>query len=87
MTQPSGFSASEATFAISFEVPAPTDAVSPVRAVIRARSASATSRTCAASPGSPPGIAARSTKASSRLTGSTSGESSRSSSITTVLTA
>ena len=81
-TSPSGLSSSLATLAMNFEDPTPTEAVSPpVTSWIAARSSSAT-RVTVATPRSGRSARARSTNASSRDSGSTSGESSRSRSIT-----
>ncbi len=81
-TRPSGLSRSLATFAMNLDVPIPTDAVSPpVTSTIRPRSSSANAVTSGTSrPGSP--ACSRSTNASSSESGSTSGETVRSSSIT-----
>ena len=81
-TSPSGLSRSLATLAMNFEVPIPTDAVSPpVTSTIRSRSSSANAVTSATSrPGS--SARSRSTNASSSESGSTSGDTDRSSSIT-----
>ncbi len=74
--RPSGFSSSLATLAMNFELPMPTDAVSPpVTSVTRRRSSSANALTVATS-WSGRSERARSTKASSRDSGSTSGETS-----------
>ena len=92
-TSPSGLSRSLATFAMNFEVPIPTEAVSPpVTSVTRDRSSSAKAVTAgsdrSASPGCRSGsAAARSTNASSSESGSTSGETERSSRITWSLAA
>jgi len=80
-TRPSGFSASEAILAISFEDPAPTDAVSPVASVMRALRPMAMSSTS----GVASMRAATSMKASSMLTGSTIGDSSYIRAMTTSL--
>ena len=72
-TRPSGLACSEAIFASIFEPARPTDPVSPVTAVMSARSRSPAARADAASQAAPP--ASRSTNASSRLSGSTSGDS------------
>ena len=81
-TSPSGLSRSLATFAMNFDVPTPTDAVSPpVTSVTCSRSRSATAVTVEISRSSSC-AAARSTKASSSDSGSTSGEVSRSTAIT-----
>jgi hypothetical protein len=75
---------SEAILAISFDVPAPTDAVSPVRARMSAfsRAPSAVTDSVSSPPWRP---TARSTNASSRLIGSTAGDSARSTSMTIAL--
>ena len=84
-TSPSGLSRSLATLAMNFELPIPTEAVSPpVASATLARSSSANAVTVGTSRSSSC-AAARSTNASSRLSGSTSGETARSSPITIVL--
>ncbi len=77
---PSGFACSEAIFASILDPASPTDPVSPVVARMSARSRSPTARALAVSSATPP--ASRSTKASSRLRGSTSGDRSPSSRMT-----
>lgn len=79
-TRPSGLACSEAILAISLEPASPTEPVTPVAALMSALSRSPTARGSSAIP-----PASRSTKASSRLSGSTSGESLDSSSITVSL--
>ncbi len=78
---PSGLANSLATFAMNLLDPTPTDAVNPpVASVSRARNVATSASTASgASERSP---TARSTNASSRLSGSTSGDSSRSNPIT-----
>ena len=86
-TRPSGLSRSLATLAMNFEVPIPTDAVSPpVASATCSRSRSASAVTVGISRSGRP-AAARSTKASSSDNGSTSGEVSRSTAITSSLLA
>jgi hypothetical protein len=81
-TSPSGLRRSLAIFAISFDVPIPTDPVSPpVTSRTRSFSSSATAVT-AAVPVAARSPAARSTNASSSESGSTSGDIFRSSAIT-----
>lgn len=79
-TSPSGFACSEAIFASILQEARPTEPVSPVTARISARSLIPASRADSLSQAAPP--ASRSTKASSRLSGSTSGDSARSSPMT-----
>lgn len=74
-TSPSGLACSEAIFASILEAASPTDPVSAVTARMSARSRSPTSRADSASRAAPPD--SRSTNASSRLNGSTSGDRSR----------
>ncbi|CAM3438498.1 hypothetical protein STAL104432_23140 [Streptomyces albus] len=87
-TRPSGLACSEAIFASILEPASPTEPLSPVAARMLSRSRRPTSR----APWAPPCVpfsaspASRSTNASSRLRGSTRGDSSCSSSITTPLT-
>lgn len=83
-SRPFGFASSEAILASILEPASPTDPVSPVTALMAVRSCSPISSAEAVSSAVPP--ASRSTKASSRLRGSTSGESRASSSITWSLT-
>lgn len=83
-TRPSGLACSEAIFASILEAASPTDPVSPVTARMSARSLAPVSRADASSHAVPP--ASRSTNASSRLSGSTSGDKPRSSPITCSLT-
>ncbi len=86
-TSPSGLAASEAILASILDPASPTEPLSPVAAWMSRRSRSPTARICAgvAEGGSAP-PASRSTNASSRLSGSTSGDSAPSSSITRSLT-
>ncbi len=84
-TSPSGLACSEAIFASILEAASPTDPVSPVTARMSARSRAPTRRADCSSQAAPP--ASRSTNASSRLSGSTNGDSARSSSITRSLIA
>ena len=81
-TTPSGLSRSLAIFAISFDVPAPTDAVRPPDTfrIAAFRSLAIASTSSTVSPDSP--LAARSMNASSSDSGSTSGDSARISAIT-----
>ncbi len=84
-TRPSGLRRSLAIFAMSFEVPTPTEPVSPpVTSCTRSLSRSATAVTVATE-WSGSSAAARSTNASSRDSGSTRGDSSRSSAMTASL--
>lgn len=83
-TSPSGLASSEAIFASILDAARPTDPASPVAARMSARSFTPTSRADSSSQAAPP--ASRSTNASSRLSGSTSGDSSRSRPITCSLT-
>ena len=81
-TSPSGLSISLATLAMNFEDPMPTEAVSPpVTSATAARSSSAARVTVGTERSGRPALA-RSTKASSSESGSTSGETARSVSIT-----
>lgn len=79
-TSPSGLASSEAILASILEAASPTDPVTPVTVRMSVRSFTPASRADSASQAVPP--ASRSTNASSRLSGSTSGDSSRSSRIT-----
>lgn len=79
-TRPSGLASSEAILASILEAASPTEPVRPVTARMSARSFVPASRADAASQAVRP--ASRSTKASSRLSGSTRGDSSRSSRMT-----
>lgn len=81
---PSGLASSEAIFASILDPASPTDPLSPVTVRMASRSRSPVARAEAESSAAPP--ASRSTKASSRLSGSTSGESRPRSSITWSLT-
>lgn len=83
-TSPSGLACSEAILASIFEPASPTDPLSPVTSRMAVRSRSPVLRAETVSSATPP--ASRSTKASSRLSGSTSGESRPRSSITCSLT-
>ncbi len=82
-TRPSGLACSEAILASILEPARPTEPVTPVASRIRARSRSPVLRASSAVAAVPP--AARSTNASSRLSGSTSGDSSDSRPITVSL--
>ncbi|RPK38784.1 hypothetical protein EES37_23060 [Streptomyces sp. ADI91-18] len=84
-SSPAGLASSEATLASILDPASPTDPLSPVAARMSARSRSPAARAAAESKATPP--ASRSTNASSRLRGSTSGDSSRSSPMTISLTA
>lgn len=83
-SSPAGLASSDATLASIFDPASPTDPLSPVAALMSARSRSPVDRAVRESKATPP--ASRSTNASSRLSGSTSGDSSRSRAITTSLT-
>ncbi len=79
-TRPSGLASSEAIFASIFDAASPTDPVSPVTLRMSSRSRSPARRADAESWATPP--ASRSTNASSRLSGSTSGDRARNSAMT-----
>ncbi len=80
ITRPSGLACSEPILASILEAASPTEPVSPVTALMSARSLTPASRADSSSQATPP--ASRSTKASSRLSGSTSGDRARSSPMT-----